>query len=318
MVVVNPASAGGRTRRRWPGIRRDLRDGGIAVATHLTTAPGDAITVTRQAVGAGFRRIVAVGGDGTLNEVVNGCFQATPTPLADGLTVGLIASGTGSDFRRTLGLSTRPARIAELLAAGTTRVIDVGRVEFSDGVVRHFVNIADCGIGGEIVAAVNGRGLKAGGLLGSMVFSLASLATLVGYRNREVILEVDGQATHRRVQQVVVANGRYFGGGMQIAPLAHLDDGLLDVIVVGDLSRLAAVGALPRLYRGRHLSLTAVEMQRGRRITIQSADKGEPLRFDLEGEQLGGTPATITVVPAALRFAAADTGRDPGRRTIVC
>jgi YegS/Rv2252/BmrU family lipid kinase len=306
LVVVNPVSAGGQTMRRWPQIRTALREADIDIHAHLTTSRGDATAVTRREITgrSSVRRVVAVGGDGTLNEVVNGCFDERGTPLVDGLTVGLIPSGTGSDIRRTLSLPTDPHAAARLLAGGTTRDIDVGRIVFADGSQRLFANVADCGLGGEVVTRINRSGQKRAGLRGSAVFLGVSIAELLSFRNRDVLLTIDGVTSRARVQQVVVANGRCFGGGMRIAPGADPADGLLDVVVVGDISRLGALLAVPRLFRGTHLGLAAVSSHRARSIGIATVDGESPPRFDVDGEQVGSAPAEITVLPQALRFAA--------------
>jgi YegS/Rv2252/BmrU family lipid kinase len=305
LVLVNPVSAGGQTMRRWPGIRAALQRAGIEMQAHLTLAPGDATAVVRREITRhGIRRVVAVGGDGTLNEVINGCFDERCAPLAAGISVGLIPSGTGSDLRRTLGLPTDPDAAAQVLAGGTTRSVDLGRIDFADGTHRLFVNVADCGIGGEVAARVNRRREKRGGPVGTAIFLGVSITELMTYRNREVLLTIDGDTSQRRVQQVVVANGRCFGGGMRIAPDADPADGLLDVVVVGDVSRIGALRAIPRLFRGTHLALAVVEVHRARSVSIAAAGLEEPPRFDVDGEQVGRAPAEITVMPGALRIAA--------------
>ena len=305
LVLVNPVSAGGQTMRRWPRIQAALQGAGVDVHARLTLGPGDATEVAREEITRhGVRRVVAVGGDGTLNEVVNGCFDEHCAPLVPGICVGLIPSGTGSDLRRTLGLPTDPDAAARLLARGTTRSIDLGRIEFGDGGHRLFVNVADCGLGGEVVARVNRRPEKRGGPVGSAVFLGVSVKELMTYHNREVLLTIDQETSRRRVQQVVIANGRCFGGGMRIAPDADPADGLFDVVVVGDVSRSGALRAVPRLFRGTHLALRVVEVFRGRTVAIVPADLLEPPRFDVDGEQVGRAPAEISIMPGALRFAA--------------
>jgi len=304
LVLVNPVSARGQTMRRWPAIRTALWQAGVDVRVHLTSERGDAMEMARREVTAGgIRRVVAVGGDGTLNEVVNGCLDDAGTPLAEGLTVGLIPSGTGSDLRRSLGLPTDPEAAAAALARGATRSIDVGRIDFTDGSRRLFVNVADCGLGGEVVAHMDRSRERRGRLPGTAKFLAVSIFELMTYRNRDVLLTIDGESSRRRVQQIVVANGRCFGGGMRIAPDAALDDGLFDVVVVGDISRTAALSAIPRLYRGTHLGLRVVEVHRASSVAIAAAGSDEPPRLDVDGEQVGRAPAEITVLPGALRFA---------------
>lgn len=299
-VVVNPASAGGRTLRHWPGSADLMRALGVDFEVHFTTAPGDATSAVRAALRDGARRIVSVGGDGTLNEVVNGFFGEAGELLGDDPVLGVVPSGTGSDFRRTAGIPAAPAGAVRLLAGGHTRRIDAGRMDFDDGTRRYFVNIADCGIAGEIVARVNRNRYKGGGARGSAVFLWETLATLLRYGSRDVRVVVDDEELERSVQSVVVANGRFFGGGMRIAPHAQLDDGLFDVVILGALSRVRSMTSMPAVYRGSHISRPSVEVRRGRTIRIEH--RGLPLLFDVEGEQLGCTPATIFCLPGAIRL----------------
>ena len=302
LVVVNPASAGGRTMRRWPGSAGLLRALGVDFEVHFTTGPGDATVAVRDALRRGVRRIVSVGGDGTLNEVVNGFFGERGEPLGGDAELGVIPSGSGGDFRRTAFIPAAHAESAQVLAAGAVRRVDAGRIDFDAGPPRHFLNIADCGIGGEVVARVNRSRYKGGGLRGSAVFFWESTAALLSFRGGDVHVEIDGEAIDRAVQSVVVANGRYFGGGMRIAPDAELDDGLFDVVIIDAMSRLRSITSMPSLYRGSHVRRPGVEVRRGRVVRIEH--RGRPLLFDVEGEQVGATPATITCLPGAIALIA--------------
>jgi diacylglycerol kinase (ATP) len=307
LVIVNPASAGGRTARRESDILDALRAAGVRFRPHVTLGRGEATRATRDAIRSGtILRIIAVGGDGTLNEVVNGCFDEDGKLLSAQVTVGLMPSGTGSDFRRTLGTPGNAAAAARKLAAGATRSIDVGRVTVADGSVRHFINHASCGIAAEVVARVDHRRRHGVNPLRRATFLAAGVAVLGGYRNREVELTIDSAPpTRRRVQQVVVANGRSYGAGMLIAPGARPDDGLLDVVIVGDVSRTVSLLAVPRLYRGTHLRIREVSCTRATSVRIVPADGGPPPRVEADGELVGTAPAEVTIVPGALRFASA-------------
>lgn len=302
LVVVNPASAGGRTLRHWPASHDLLRALGMEFEVHFTTAPADATDAVRAALRTGIRRVVSVGGDGTLNEVVNGFFAEGGEPLGDDAVLGIVPSGSGGDFRRAAGIPPATAAAVRLLASGATRRVDVGRIDFGDRSRRFFINVADCGIGGEVVARVNGNRYKGGGTRGSAVFLWESLATLLRYGSRDVRVVVDGAAVERAVQSVVVANGRYFGGGMRIAPHARIDDGVFDVVIVDAMSRGRAIMSMPSLYRGTHVRRRGVGVLHGRVVHIEH--RGTPLLFDVEGEQVGATPATITCLPAAIRLCA--------------
>jgi YegS/Rv2252/BmrU family lipid kinase len=297
-VVMNPASAGGRTLRRWPATLRALHHAGLTFTVHRTSEPGDATDAVRRALRAGFRTIVVVGGDGTLNEVVNGFFDETGAPIGEDAALGLLPSGTGGDFRRAVGIPTNIERAVGLIVGRSVRHIDAGRIEFGDGRQRHFLNIADCGMGGEVVARINRTAHRSGGARGSAVFLRTSLSTLLGYVARSAHIEIDGTSLDRSVRSVVIANGTCFGGGMRVAPGAELDDGQFDVVIIGDTGRMRALTGIPSLYRGRHLNRPEVEVYRAR--TVRVSCEGAPMLFDVEGEQVGSTPATLTCLPDAI------------------
>lgn len=306
LVVVNPASAGGRTGRHWPTVRRALEEAGVDFDHRLTGEPGEATTLARTALRQGTRRVVAVGGDGTLNEVLNGFFdEAGEAPIAPGAVLGLVPSGTGGDFRRSVGIPHDIRAAAALLARGDRRFVDVGRIEYLDAAgaatrVHHFLNIADCGVGGEVALRAN-RSRKLMG--GRATFAWASVRALVAFGCRPARVDVDGTVLTGRMQSIVVANGRYFGGGMLVAPEADVSDGLLDVVVLGDISRRQAIAGLRRIYRGEHIGQPGVSALRGHRVEITPVD-GSRLLFDVEGEQVGAAPAVLTVLPGAVTLCA--------------
>jgi len=304
LVIVNPASAGGRTAKQWPLVQRCLVDAGVDFVARITSAPQDAIELTREALREGFHRVVAVGGDGTLNEIVNGWFDPdTREPINPEAALGLLPSGTGGDFRKTAGIPLHHAAACALLARGDVRSIDCGRIDYHGGGApppRWFVNIADCGIGGDVVHRVN-KSRKAAG--GTATFLYHSLAALMTFGSRMVRVDVDGRVTEGPMQNVVVANARYFGGGMLIAPHAAIDDGLFDVVTIAELTRRRSLTGLSGLYRGRHIGRPGIGFTRGRVVTVTPLEQRAVL-FDVEGEQVGRAPATLTCLPGALRFCA--------------
>jgi YegS/Rv2252/BmrU family lipid kinase len=304
LVIVNPASAGGRTAKQWPLLQRCLVDAGVEFEARITSAPHDAITLTREALREGFQRVVGVGGDGTLNEIVNGWFDPdTREPINPDAALGLLPSGTGGDFRKTAGIPMHHAAACALLARGDTRRIDCGRIDYHGGGApgpRWFVNIADCGIGGDVVHRVNRSRKPAGG---TATFLWHSLAALMTFGSRLVRIDVDGRVSEGPMQNVVVANGRFFGGGMQIAPHAAIDDGLFDVVTIAELTRRRSLRGLSGLYRGRHIGRPGIGFTRGRVVTVTPLEQ-RPVLFDVEGEQVGRAPATLTCLPAALRLCA--------------
>ncbi|MHB8490111.1 MAG: diacylglycerol/lipid kinase family protein [Candidatus Dormibacteria bacterium] len=312
-LVMNPASAGGRTHRNWPAIAAALLSAGVAFDLHRTSATGDATRAVRSALAAGYRTVIVVGGDGTLNEVVNGFFDPVGVPIGSDAVLALLPSGTGGDFRRAAGIPADLGAAAHLIASGLSRRIDAGRVEFADGQRRFFINIADCGMGGEVVARVNRSAHKSGGARGSAMFLATSLSTLLKYQSRIANVDIDGLQVERDVRSVVVANGQYFGGGMRVAPAAELDDGRFDVVIIAETGRIRALTGIPSLYRGRHVLRSEVEVHRARVVRV--ACVGAPMLFDVEGEQVGTTPATLTCVPGAISLVCPPAGAD--RRSMI-
>jgi YegS/Rv2252/BmrU family lipid kinase len=278
-----------------------LREAGLRFETALTARPGEATAIARRAVREGRALVVAAGGDGTLNEVVNGFFEGRER-LQSATRLGLLPMGTGGDFRRTLGLSRDVGEAANVLASGRVRRLDAGRVTCvgADGetVVRHFVNIADAGIGGDVADMVN-RGFKV--INGEVTFSVAAAVTLLRWRNRPMRVKIDGEERDLVAQQVVVANCRYYGGGMQVAPVARPDDGLLDLVIVGDVGRAESVRLMSKVRRGAHLAHPKLEHHLVRRVEVSS-----PLRVgvDADGERPGSLPAVFEVLPGALEVVA--------------
>lgn len=277
---------------------------GIDFAEHVTTRAGEATEVTREAFINGAARIIAVGGDGTLSEVVSGYFDRQGNAINKSAAIGLLPSGTGSDFQRSLGLTGSEDLIQRLLET-ETRLIDIARAEFRnpDGASasRHFINVASFGLGGDVSASVNRwRNSLPAWIGGRARFSAAALAALGRYKNVSVSVLLDGEREMQiRSNLIVVANGKFAGGGMMLAPDAELDDGLLDVIVTDEATRWDVIKELPRIQRGGHLKNPKVTALRAREVSIESE---EPMAVDLDGETVGFTPVRITLLPAAIRF----------------
>ncbi len=299
MIIANPASGGGRTGRSWSAVAAALRSAGLDFDVAMTSGPMQATDFARSAVLEGRGMVVAAGGDGTINEVVNGFFE-DGEPIETRAKLGVLPMGTGGDFRRTFDIPLDAAGAGAVLSAGASRRIDAGRVTFATGEgsrgVRHFVNIADAGIGGDVVNRVN-RGPKL--VNGEVTFMLASIVTLLRWRNKPMSVSVDGEEHHLIAQQVVVANGRYFGGGMKVAPHALPDDGLFDVVIAGDLSTIENVRGLSKIREGTHLDEgnPKITYARGRRVEVSSPEK---VRLDVDGEQPGVLPATFEVMPGVI------------------
>jgi YegS/Rv2252/BmrU family lipid kinase len=299
-LVVNPRSGAGRTGRRFDRIARAVRAAVGEFDSAFTRARGDGARLAREAVAAGARFVVAVGGDGTASEVVDGLVGAG----RDGAEAvfGFLPSGTGSDLRRTLGLPPDLDGAARVLSGGGVRACDVGRVEHAgpDGApaVRHFVNVCDLGVGGVVVQkAERGPRLPSG----KLAFMLASARALAGWSDVRVRWRADeGPWTEQAITALSVCNGRFFGGGMMVAPEARIDDGLFDVVVWSGLGFADFLTKKRRLYDGSHVSLPNTRVLRARTVEAEPAGDG-PVLLDVDGEQPGRLPARVSILPGALR-----------------
>ena len=300
VVVVNPNSQGGKLGKRWREVAETLGRA-FPFDEVMTTGQGDATRLTREALKQGAERIVAIGGDGTVNEVVNGFFE-DGVPVAPEASFALIPFGTGGDFRRTLMLPTDIADAADVIAANRRKKIDVGKLSFvaSDGTkaTRMFANIASFGVSGVVDRLVNESGKRLGGRLS---FMLATARATLSYKNQRVQLVLDGKdRVEATINTVAVANGRYFGGGMLMAPSAELDDGAFDVICVGDLGLGELLVSGRKLYAGTHLSMEKVSARRARVVEAEPIDPGSVVELDVDGEAPGRLPARFELLPSAL------------------
>lgn len=299
-VIVNPASANGSTGRRWEEISRAMEKALGSFDAEMTGASGEATALTRQALKDGYEMIVSVGGDGTNNEVVNGFFENRRAINPDAV-LATIPRGTGGDFRKTTGTPKNFVQAAAWLSGRNTRIIDLGFMTLVNHQgrrdERYFINIASFGIGGEIDQRVN-RSTKVFG--GAASFAYAAIASVRSYSCKEVRLTIDGKSLGtQKIFNVAVCNGRFFGGGMRIAPKARIDDGLFDIVVVGDLNLFETIAGMPLIYVGGHLRLRKFTLFRGREVEAVSEDT---VLHDVDGEAPGRLPSTYQILPSAIRL----------------
>jgi diacylglycerol kinase (ATP) len=306
-VVVNPRSGAGRTGREWPSIERALRAAYPHMTLAVTRKPGDATTLVRQALNEGHHEIVAVGGDGTINEAVNGFFDADGAVVPDAV-FGFVTSGTGGDFRKTFGLGPGYDAAITRLREAPVHAIDVGRLSCltltGQPTVRYFANIGSFGLSGVIVNAVN-RARIAKLFGGQFAFAFHSALGMLSYRDRAVRIRVDGDYDEiASISTVAVANGQFFGGGMHVAPDAKPDDGLFDVIIMGGMPKAQALAEMKKLYTGEHLKNPAVRALRGRKIVAAPVAEtgGRAVLIEVDGECAGRLPATFELLPRALNL----------------
>jgi YegS/Rv2252/BmrU family lipid kinase len=298
-LVVNPKSAAGRTGRHWAKLEREARSALGDVRVGMTADPMHATTLAREALLAGHRLVLAVGGDGTLGEVVNGFFGPDGTPVAPGAAVGLLPRGTGGDFRKTALLPREFGEAARRVAVATVRPIDVGRVRFRthEGGLgeRYFLNVASFGVSGQVAKEVNRTTKAFGGLVS---FYIASFKAMMRYRDRPVRIRVDdGPPEEVQVTTLAVANGQYFGGGMKVAPGARLDDGLFSCTLWGGYGIGDFVFRSGSIYSGRHVEWGGTRTFTAKKLEVES---DFPLLMDVDGEGPGMLPATFEILPGAV------------------
>lgn len=302
VVIVNPRSQGGAAGRHWGTSSGEVRKH-FDFEERMTTCRGDASRLAREAVLGGARRIVAVGGDGTVNEIVNGLLDADGRPHAPEVEFGLLPCHTGGDFRRLLGVPQDLPGAAAVIARGQTRRIDAGRLtcaaEVAGTVTRHFANIGSCGVSALVAQYVNASSKRTGPL----AFYLASFRAMLAYRNAPVRMRLDSGpfGPPGRINLIAVANGRHFGGGMVIAPNADAADGLFDVVTMGDFNFTDLLRSGHRLYNGTHLALKKVRVDRAKVVEIEPLAPTQRVPLEVEGETPGYLPAKFEILPGALK-----------------
>jgi len=302
LLVVNPKSGGGATGRTF-GPTRDTVErvlGKVDVA--MTEHAGHGIELAREGALAGHPLVIAVGGDGTFHEVVNGLMQANRDTR-----IAVIAQGTGGDFRKSLGLEHRLDKYLDAIKSGRERPLDVGKFSGGGKTAHYFVNILSAGMGGLVDRYVAEASRTLGG---SAAYFGASLKALVNARLGNVKVTVTNQGVtkeHRvRSYMIAICNGRYFGGGMHVAPMAEIDDGVLELVAMGATSKLGFALTSRGIYTGKHIGSGGTVHLRGQKIVLDLAneDARDVYLLDVDGEPMGGLPLTVEIVPRALMLRA--------------
>ena len=298
LLVVNPTSGGGATGRTFAAMKETIERALGPVDVAMTQHAGHGIDLAREGAVAGAPLVIAVGGDGTLHEVVNGLMQAKA-----GAQLGVIAQGTGGDFRKTLGLEHRLDKYLDALKSGRTRALDVGKFTGGGKTGHYFVNILSAGMGGLVDRYVADASRMLGG---TAAYFGASLRALVNARlgNVKATVTSDGQTTTHPIRSFMIAicNGRYFGSGMNVAPMAEVDDGVLEVVALGATSKIGFAMTSRGIYSGAHIGQAGTVHLRGQKIVLDLAneDARSVYLLDVDGEPMGSLPLTVEVVPKAL------------------
>jgi diacylglycerol kinase (ATP) len=280
LFIINPIAGRNKSKIIWNDIKSHIN---IPFDYVFTQTPGDARRFAHEAYSQGFKRVVAVGGDGTVSEVVNGI-------VGSDLELGIIPAGTGNDFVKTLNIPLTPKEALTVIETGKTTMVDLGKSEKG-----FFINVAGAGFDAEVVNTTN---VDIKFLTGTPAYVSGLIINLVRYSPREAQIEIDGKVYHRKLWLIVVANGQYFGGGMKISPDAVIDDGLFDICMVNSMSRLEILRFLPKVFTGAHKTHPALEVIRGRNIKI---DFKTPTKVQADGEVIGNTPVSFSIVSKALK-----------------
>jgi YegS/Rv2252/BmrU family lipid kinase len=295
-VIVNPLARGGVSRIKWPLIHESLKHAGLSFNYAFTEGTGHGSELAREAVEEGYELVIAVGGDGTVNEVVNGLVDESGRGRA---TLGIISAGTVGDFSHSLGIPRDVFKSCRLFSNFKRTTVDLGCVEYmkdNQRRKRFYINTAGLGFVTDVVGGTDRR-LKFIG--GTIPYVIGLIPTVKNYSNKDIILSIDGESRRERDFVVVVNNGRYLGGG-KVFPDADPCDGLLDVVIVGNMSKLEALWSFPRFYTGTHAGCPKINLCKARSVSVESL---QPLPIQMDGEVVGELPASFQVVPSALDVA---------------
>ena len=298
-VIVNPNAGNGKGRKDWKVISSEFNKLGLLFSEMFTERKEHAIAITKKAIASGYRRILSVGGDGTLNEIVNGIFNQTICPTQD-ITLGLIPVGTGNDWGRMFGIPLNYEGASQIIKDGKTTIHDIGKVTYHNGPeegTRYFINIAGLGFESVVVKRTNIQKDKGKG--GKAIYFYNLLMSLISYKNTKSEIVIDGKSTIANIFSLNVGNGRYCGGGMRQTPFALPDDGILDVTIIKGMGKLEIIRNLKILYDGTILNHPKVEGHKCKNVKVFS---DSVLYVEADGESLGHSPAEFSIIPAAINI----------------
>ena len=299
LVIVNPNAGNGRGKKDWTTISALLLKADLHFTAKFTERKGQAIDFSMEGIAAGFRKIITVGGDGTLNEVVNGVFSNNSCQTTE-ITLGLIPVGTGNDFGRMFGIPLDYEKAINIIAENKQIVHDIGVISFFIGTeryTRHFINIAGLGFESVVVRRTNIQKDKGRG--GKLIYLYSLLMSLLSYKNTIAEVVIDGVKISADVFSINVGNGRYCGGGMRQTPNALPDDGLLDVTIINGMGKLEIVRNLKILYDGTILSHPKIDGYKCKELKVSS---DSIIYAEADGESLGHTPVEFKIIPSSVRI----------------
>jgi len=283
--IVNPAAGDGKKLSVITEIQAFCQDNGLDFEVVITKQPKQAVDLAKKAAEK-FEVVVAVGGDGTINEVASGLVDTDAA-------LGIIPTGSGNDFAAMLGLSKNPKKALKTLLGNQTRVVDIGLVNSQ----RYFINGLGVGFDGEVASRVRGFSKFSRGFVAYLLTVLRTLAT---YKFKRVKISIDGNSFTKKILLVATCNGTTYGGGFKVAPSAKIDDGLFTVCVIDKCGRFYALRNIPKIMRGAHLSLPIVHTYTGKNVIIESEDN---LMAQVDGEILEqGNKFEVSILPEKIKI----------------
>jgi YegS/Rv2252/BmrU family lipid kinase len=299
LVIINPNAGNGKGKKDFERITGLLEQEEIPFSVRFTEKKTEATDLARQAIENGFRKIISVGGDGTLNEVINGLFSQNICPTNE-IVVALIPVGTGNDWGRMFGIPLVYEGAIKVIKENKMMLHDIGIITYFNGktqLKRYFINIAGLGFEAMVVSRTNKQ--KDKGRSNAAIYFYNLLSSLISYRNETAVIEIDGKKSSARIFSINVGNGRYCGGGMRQTPDALPDDGKLDITVIKDMGRFEIIRNLKLLYDGTILSHHKVD---GYRTTNLRVNSEALLYAEADGESLGHTPVEFGIIPSAINI----------------
>ncbi len=295
-IVFNPASAGGKTGKNKSRILTELKNQlGNSFGFSETRVKTDATIITGEAIKNGCQVVVAVGGDGTINEIVNGFFE-NGTLINPDAKLGIISFGTGQGFAQSFGLPTNLPGQIKVIKDGITKSVDVGKIYFErNDITKYFINEFQFGIGGTLSKNISARTKK---ILGKYAFGFEAVKTLLNYQAEKFQMIINDKVISERIIGVIIANGAFTGGGMRLTPNALLNDGILDVLLIKDMSLLNRLLSFSRIYSAKHLDLKAFELFKTRKIEFIYKNG---LAVEADGELINGKCTSVEIMPSVLK-----------------
>jgi YegS/Rv2252/BmrU family lipid kinase len=298
-TIINPNAGNGKGKKDWSRILSLFEREDIPIVSRFTRQKGQAMEFVREAISSGFRKFISVGGDGTLNEVINGIFTQEHCSPKE-IVTAMIPVGTGNDWGRMFGIPLVYEGSVGIIKENKQLLHDIGVISYYEGSQQHkryFINIAGLGFEALVVSKTNRQ--KEKGKSSKAIYFYNLLSSLISYRKTESDVIIDGRKLHSKVFSVNVGNGRYCGGGMRQTPDALPDDGLLDITVIKDMSRWEIIRSLKLLYDGTILSHPKVDGFRSNNLLVESA---QPIYAEADGESLGHTPVALSIIPAGTKI----------------